>query len=372
MSGRLALFLSNLAARASSLLPAAVPTALFAAIVNQKLSGGAPTVSIPASLPAKLPSSVTRGPTSLAAPLMVIGGVLVIEYIFSMASRREERMKNFINPHQIMFADLSELPIWLGDIKAYSESIHKPISIYIDANPYGISISYQPENETWHYSNANRAPVIFSGKDEANLLSLAKEIRAGLLCPTEDGPVTLLAAAMGSTSDHDLKTLTNPELLKVQKYLKSREAMTPGYPDFVVQDDLLRVCINGDLDTFKRLNRPTPINPNFHSVGGWTPLGLASHYGHLDMVIELLANGADPRHFLTNDSTEELEATLSKLDTIIAKPIKAKIADLEKAEERAERVREDDRDTQTPPTMFWSGPYRRDEADPSDSPRSPA
>ena len=65
---------------------------------------------------------------------------------------------------------------------------------------------------------------------------------------------------------------------------------------------LLEASKYGQLEVVVELLK-NGADPNYQCNGGWTALTWASKRGHLEVVVELLENGADPNHRNNKDKT---------------------------------------------------------------------
>jgi uncharacterized protein len=82
-------------------------------------------------------------------------------------------------------------------------------------------------------------------------------------------------------------------LLQFAAYCRNMEAIEiiRTYRD---QLDIYEAASIGDKDTLLHFIEQYPDRTNAYSIDGFTPLGLASFFGHTDLVKVLIDNGADP------------------------------------------------------------------------------
>ena len=64
---------------------------------------------------------------------------------------------------------------------------------------------------------------------------------------------------------------------------------------------ITEAAASGDIAAVRDLLTAEPVLVHSHSYEGWTPLHLAAHYGHSQVVEMLLAHGADVHARATND-----------------------------------------------------------------------
>ncbi|HEY6066557.1 MAG TPA: ankyrin repeat domain-containing protein [Thermoanaerobaculia bacterium] len=64
--------------------------------------------------------------------------------------------------------------------------------------------------------------------------------------------------------------------------------------------DVFEASAVGDVETLRRLLREEPSRANAVAPDGFTPLGLAAFFGHVEAARLLLATGADPKLAATN------------------------------------------------------------------------
>jgi ankyrin repeat protein len=92
--------------------------------------------------------------------------------------------------------------------------------------------------------------------------------------------------------------------------------------------DLFESAATGALDRVQRLVRERPEAVNTHAADGHTPLGLASFFGHADVVRFLLAQGAAPDTASRNEmNVRPLHAAAARGDVAIVKMLLAAGAD---------------------------------------------
>jgi ankyrin repeat protein len=92
--------------------------------------------------------------------------------------------------------------------------------------------------------------------------------------------------------------------------------------------DLFESAATGALDRVERAVREAPDAVNTHAADGHTPLGLASFFGHADVVRFLLAHGASPEVASRNEmKVRPLHAATARGDAAIVKMLLAAGAD---------------------------------------------
>lgn len=91
----------------------------------------------------------------------------------------------------------------------------------------------------------------------------------------------------------DRKTEQGISLLQFAAYCRNSEAVQT-LREHKSQLDIFEAATLGEVERVKQLLHEKPELLNGYSADGFTVLGLAAFFGHLDLAKELLKNGADP------------------------------------------------------------------------------
>lgn len=92
----------------------------------------------------------------------------------------------------------------------------------------------------------------------------------------------------------DIKTEQGISLLQFAAYCRNKSAIEILKNHKKEELDIFEATSIGDIDTVSTLINKNSELTNSFSADGFTPLGLASFFGHIDIVKLLLANDADP------------------------------------------------------------------------------
>lgn len=163
-----------------------------------------------------------------------------------------------------------------------------PLALLLGCSNHAIAVTFDPSQKLWMIANANKLPAYAVAEHDIS----AAVIHA--LSGSQTGCVIMQTQFAGIKSPHE--TLTSNSINKIKEWNAKNLDINTDKLSAMRDDDncsyFLLAAKTGDLDAVKKLHQ---ADINAAGASGYTPLMLASMFGHLDVVMELLQRGADTK-----------------------------------------------------------------------------